>query len=412
MTENELRGLIHDWPFWARENQLPPDSDWQVWLFLGGRGAGKTRAGAEWVRQQVRCGCQRIGLIAPTLNDAREVMIAGASGLVGLGLPDERPFYESSRRRLVWPNGAQGFVFSAEDPDSLRGPQFDAAWADEFAAWSYPQATLDTLRMGLRLGEQPRLVVTTTPRPIPALKALVKAPGVVLTRAATRDNSAHLAAGFVEAMTHAYGGSLLGRQELDGLLIEDPEGALWTRRDIENACGGSTVDPQRIIVAVDPPATGHDRSDECGIIVAGALGEGSDRIAIILADRSFGPAKPATWAEAVGAAYEGFEADCVVAESNQGGDMVASVLKATRTGLPVKLVRASRGKRARAEPVAALYAAGRVKHAGRFPALEDQMCAFGSPDAGRKSPDRVDALVWAVSELLMTSNAAPRLRQM
>jgi len=412
MTESELRNLIHDWPFWARANQIPPDSDWLVWLFLGGRGAGKTRAGAEWVRQQVEAGCRRIGLIAPTLNDAREVMIGGASGLATIGHPDDRPAYESSRRRLVWPNGAQGFVFSAEDPDSLRGPQFDAAWADEFAAWSYPQATLDTLRMGLRLGDRPRLVVTTTPRPIPALKVLVKAPGVLTTHAATQENTAHLANGFVEAMTHAYGGSLLGRQELDGVLIEDPEGALWTRRDIENACGAETVDPQRIIVAVDPPATGHDRSDECGIIVAGALGEGSNRIAIILADRSFGPAKPAVWAEAVGAAFDGFEADCVVAESNQGGDMVASVLKATRTGLPVKLVRASRGKRARAEPVAALYAAGRVKHAGRFPALEDQMCAFGAPDAMIKSPDRVDALVWAVSELLMTSHAAPRLRQM
>jgi phage terminase large subunit-like protein len=199
MTESGLRNLIHDWPFWARANQLPPEGAWLVWLFLGGRGAGKTRAGAEWIRQQVQAGCRRIGLIAPTLNDAREVMIGGASGLATIGHPDDRPAYEISRRRLVWPNGAQGFVFSAEDPDSLRGPQFDAAWADEFAAWSYPQATLDTLRMGLRLGDQPRLVITTTPRPIPALKALVKAPGIVTTQAATQDNAAYLANGLDEA---------------------------------------------------------------------------------------------------------------------------------------------------------------------------------------------------------------------
>jgi phage terminase large subunit-like protein len=404
--------LFDDWPFWARSEQIPPDGSWNVWLFLGGRGAGKTRAGAEWIRTQIAAGCRRIGLIAPTLSDAREVMIGGPSGLARIGQEDERPRFESSRRRLVWPNGAEGYVFSAEDPDSLRGPQFDAAWADEFAAWSYPQETLDTLRMGLRLGEKPRLMVTTTPRPIPALKALVGQTDIALTRAATADNAACLADGFVAAMQSSYGGSLLGRQELDGILIEDPDGALWTRKDIESACGGETVDPQRIIVAVDPPATGQARADECGIIVAGVSGEGRDRTAIILADRSFGPAKPSAWAEAVAAAFDGFEADYVVAEANQGGDMVASVLKAARPGLPVKLVHASRGKRTRAEPVAALYSAGRVRHAGRFPALEDQMCAFGAPDANIKSPDRVDALVWAVSELLLNRPGAPRLRRL
>lgn len=412
LTEAEREALLHDWPFWARAPQLSPAGDWSIWLFLGGRGAGKTRAGAEWIRHQVERGTSRIALIAPTLNDAREVMINGPSGLRHLGPKTAWPVFESSRRRLSWPNGAEGYVFSAEDPDSLRGPQFEAAWADEFAAWSYPQETLDTLMMGLRLGEKPRLMVTTTPRPIPALKALVKRPGVALTRSATSDNSANLAESFLPAMRAAYGGSLLGRQELEGLLIEDPQGALWTRKDIENACRDDPVDPQRIIVAVDPPATGHDRSDECGIIVAGASGEGSDRTASILADRSFGPAKPSAWAEAVVTAFDGFEADCIVAESNQGGDMVGAVLKAVRPGLPVKLVRASRGKRARAEPVAALYSAGRVRHAGRFPALEDQMCAFGSPEAGSQSPDRVDALVWAVTDLLMTQRGLPRMRQL
>ncbi len=339
-------------------------------------------------------------------------MIGGPSGLRNIGPEAERPNYEPSRRRLIWPNGAEGYVFSAEDPDSLRGPQFDTIWADEFAAWSYPQETLDTLLMGLRLGDDPRLTITTTPRPIPALKALVKRPGVSMTRSTSAENAGNLAAGFIPAMQAAYGGSLLGRQELDGVLIEDPQGALWTRNDIENACSDAPVDPQRIVVAVDPPATGHDRSDECGIIVAGASGEGSDRIASVLADRSFGPAKPSAWADAVAAAFDGFEADCVVAESNQGGDMVAAVLKAGRPDLPVKLVRASRGKRARAEPIAALYSAGRVKHSGRFAALEDQMCAFGSPEAGSQSPDRVDALVWGITDLMMTPQSAPRLRQL
>lgn len=408
--ETRARVLNKDWLFWAQTGQLPPEGDWSIWLFLGGRGAGKTRAGAEWIRAQVAAGKRRIALIAPTLNDAREVMINGPSGLRHVGRDEDRPVYESSRRRLVWPNGAEGYVFSAEDPDSLRGPQFSIAWGDEFAAWSHPQATLDTLLMGLRLGESPQLALTTTPRPIPAVKTLVKRHGVAITHAATIENTANLAEAFLPAMQAAYGGSLLARQELEGLLIEDPEGALWTRKDIENACCPGPVDPQRIIVAVDPPATGHDRSDECGIVVAGASGEGGDRTAIILADRSFGPAKPSAWAEAVGAAFDGFEADCVVAESNQGGDMVAAVLRAARPGLPVKLVRASRGKRARAEPVAMLYAAGCVRHAGRFPALEDQMCAFGSPEAGSQSPDRVDALVWAVTELLMTPRGAPRLR--
>jgi len=404
--------LDHDWPFWAHSGQLPPDGGWNIWLFMGGRGAGKTRAGAEWIRARIESGCRRIGLVAPTLNDAREVMIGGPSGLANIGPPDHRPRFESSRRRLIWPNGAEGYVFSAEDPDSLRGPQFDTAWADEFAAWSYPQATLDTLRMGLRLGTEPRLVMTTTPRPIPALKALTGQADVAITHTPTRENAGNLAAGFVAAMQASYGGSLLGRQELDGILIEDPEGALWTRKDIENACGGETADPHRIIVAVDPPATGQVHADECGIIVAGASGEGRDRTAIILADRSFGPAKPSAWAEAVAAAFDGFEADCVVAEANQGGDMVGAVLKAARPGLPVRLVHASRGKRIRAEPVAALYSAGRVKHAGRFTALEDQMCAFGAPASRLKSPDRVDALVWAVSELLLNRPGLPRLRHL
>lgn len=221
---------LHDWNQWARGEQLPPPGDWRIWLFLGGRGAGKTRAGAEWVRAQVAAGARRIALVGPAFQDVREVMLGGPSGLLALGPEPERPSYEVSRRRVVWPGGAVGYAFSAEDPDGLRGPQFDAAWADEFAAWARPQDTLDMLRLGLRLGADPRLVITTTPRAIAAVKSLIDAPGVVVTRLATVGNRHNLAPGFVEAMEAQYAGSHLARQELDGVLVEDPEGALWTRR--------------------------------------------------------------------------------------------------------------------------------------------------------------------------------------
>lgn len=379
---------------------------------MGGRGAGKTRAGAEWVAGQVRAGKRRIALVAPTLGDAREVMIEGPSGLARIGMRAERPRFEVSRRRLVWPCGALGYVFSAEDPDSLRGPQFDCAWADEFAAWARPQAALDNLQLGLRLGDNPQLAITTTPRPIPALKRLLKSPGLAISRAATFSNTANLAPGFFEAVQAAYGGSRLGRQELDGELIEDPPGALWTRAQIEGAIVSSAGAFDRIVVAVDPPASAKPGSDECGIVIAGARGSGTTRNAIVLADHSFGPASPEAWAGVVARAYEEFEADAVIAEANQGGDMVASVLKAAHAALPVKLVRASRGKHVRAEPVAALYAARRVTHAGRFPALEDQMCGFGAPGGSNNSPDRVDALVWAVTALLLNMPGTPRLRRL
>jgi len=413
LSEAELAQMCRDWALWKPSRaQIPPEGDWLIWLFLGGRGAGKTRAGAEWVRGVVEGGAQRIALVAPTFNDVREVMIEGPSGLMNIGPEAGRPRYEVSRKRVVWPGGAVGYAFSAEDADGLRGPQFDFAWGDEIAAWSNPQRVIDTLRMGLRLGDHPRLMLTTTPRPIPALKRLVKQAGVQLSHQPTADNAANLAPGFLDAMTAAYGGSALGRQEIEGILIDDPPGALWTRGQVE-ACFAETVpDLDRIVVAVDPPASGGPRSDECGIVVAGAAGEGPGRRGVVLADMSFGPAMPADWAARVASAFDSFSADSVIAEANQGGEMVRSVLKAADAALPVRLVHATRGKHVRAEPVAALYAAGRVKHAGRFAALEDQMCAFGSPEAGGTSPDRVDALVWALTDLLVGTRGAPRMRWM
>lgn len=410
LSREELLDRQADFLLKTADAQYAPPGDWLIWLFLGGRGAGKTRAGAEWVRLQIEAGAGRIALVAPTFNDVREVMIEGPSGLIATSPPWNRPRYEASRKRLVWESGAVGYGFSAEDPDGLRGPQFSCGWGDEFAAWAQPKKTLDTLRMGLRLGEMPRLMLTTTPRPIPDLKSLVTAKDVAVTHQPTSANAENLASGFLAAMEAAYGGSTLGRQEIEGLLIDDPPGALWTRGQVEAAMADSVPAFDRLVVAVDPPASGGPRSDECGIVVAGATGEGPARRAYVLADLSFGPAMPADWAGRVASAYAQYAADAVIAEANQGGEMVRSVLKAADAGLPVRLVRASRGKHVRAEPVAALYAAGRVRHAGRFPALEDQMCAFGAPEGPGGSPDRVDALVWAVTDLMLGTRAEPRMR--
>ncbi|WP_244499417.1 DNA-packaging protein [Rhizobium sp. AC44/96] len=401
-----LAGL---WEFNARPEQLPPPGDWRIWLILGGRGCGKTRAGAEWVHAIASAGRRsdlRIALIAETLGDAREVMIDGISGICRIARRC-RPEFEISRRRLVWPNGAVAQIFSSEDPESLRGPQFHFAWCDELAKWKHGQETWDMLQFGLRLGSHPRQLVTTTPRPVPLLKALIADTGTRLTRMSTLANAANLAPGFIDALAHRYGGTRLGRQELDGELIEDRDDALWRREMIEAATIRLTGEIRRIVVAVDPPAAAGAHSC-CGIVVAGV--EASGR-AVVLADCSIEGASPAGWASAVVRAYRRFSADRVVAEINQGGDMVASMLKSIDESLPVSTVRATRGKYLRAEPVAALYEQGRVAHAGRFVALEDQMCDFG-PDglSSGRSPDRLDALVWALTALMLEGNGEPRVR--
>jgi len=400
-----LEYLEHDFSLWARPEQRPPEGDWRVWLFLGGRGAGKTRAGAEWIAEQVRRGARRVALVAPDLGDAREVMIDGPSGLRHVGQPGSRPEFESSRRRLVWPNGAVGYAFSAADPDSLRGPQFECAWADELSSWPCEAAAFDMLRLGVRLGASPRICATTTPKPVEAIKRLMGEDGVTVTRAATRANAANLAPGFVAAMEAAYGATRLARQELDGELVEDLDDALWTRAGVDAALRRCGDDPDLVLVGVDPPA--GSLRDECGIIVAGASGAGERRAGVVLDDRSL-RARPERWARAVAEAAADHDAAHVVAEANQGGDMVRAVLQAAAADLPVRLVHASRGKRARAEPIAALYAAGRIRHVRRLPELEDQMCRFGASGV-TSSPDRVDALVWVMSAL-MAPAPAPRMR--
>ena len=381
---------------------------------LGGRGAGKTRLGAEWVNGHVRGFAPfsltrygQLALVAETLGDAREVMIEGPSGIATTARGD-RPRYEAGRRRLVWPSGAVAQVFSAEDPDSLRGPQFEAAWCDEIAKWRHAQETYDMLQFALRIGERPKQLITTTPKPVPIIRRLLDDPAMIVRRLRTRDNAGNLAPGFIAALEERYGGTRLGRQEIDGELIEDRPDALWRRAELEAFTGGAAQELKRIVVAVDPSATGKARSSACGIIVAGATGDGG---AVVLADGTIAASSPSEWAAKAVGFYHRYEADVIVAEVNQGGDMVATVIGMVDAGVPVKPVRANRGKWLRAEPVAALYEQGRVRHAQRLPELEDEMCDFG-PDglSGGRSPDRVDALVWAVTELLIAGRGRPRVR--
>jgi phage terminase large subunit-like protein len=413
LSRDELLILRHLWPFYARLSQLPPPTRWRTWLILGGRGSGKTRAAAEWVREQMESATySRMALIGPTFADVRDVMVEGESGLQAIATPADRPKYEVSRRRLVWPNGGHALLFSAEDPDSLRGPQFDGAWGDELAAWPKPDAIFATLRPALRLGRKPKLVLSTTPRPIPALKALLDDPSCAVTRSATADNEHFLSEGFVEDLTARWHGSIWARQELDGELIEDPAGALWDRQAIALARATAFEGGyDRIVVAVDPPVSLGEKADLCGIIVAAAGGHGHSRRAIVLADLSEQGLSPKQWADKVAKTYSQFSANLIVAEANQGGEMVRAVLRLAAPEAPIRLVHASHAKRARAEPVALLYAQGRVSHSGHFQALEDQMCSFGAPGFSG-SPDRVDALVWALTDLILDQGAQPSARNL
>ncbi len=415
LSEAEARRLL-TLPFLheARASQRPPPGSWRTWLFMGGRGSGKTRAGAEWARFAAMFGRnRRLALVGPTLSDVREVMIEGPSGLRRLEsrFCDGPPRYESSRRRLTFPNGAEAFAFSAEDPDSLRGPQFDAAWCDELAAWAYPDQTWDMLQMALRLGRRPRAMVTTTPRPIALVRRLVADPACAVTRSATADNAANLAPGFVDALAERYGGTSLGRQELDGELLDAPEGAIWSRAMLAACrCGaGAVPGVDHTLVAIDPPAGAAPSSDACGIIAAGGYWQDGRRHAVILADDSARGLRPLAWARQAVALAERVGAYAIVAEANQGGAMVEEVLRSAGCLLPVRLVHARLGKRERAGPVAALYEQGRVAHAAAFPALEDEMASFGS-DGFTGSPDRLDALVWAVWALVIEARDGPRLR--
>ena len=395
-----MRERVPQWADMARPEQLPPAGDWTTWLFMAGRGAGKTRAGSEWVHQQVRDGAKRIALVGATASDCRDVMVEGESGLLATASPMDMPVYEPSRRRLTWPNGAIASTYSAEEPDRLRGPQHDAAWCDELAAWRHA-AAWPMMLLGLRLGESPRALVTTTPRPTKLVKELIGQPTTVVTRGSTYDNRENLAPSFLDSIIKRYENTRLGRQELQGEIIEDVEGALWTLMMLDELRVDEPPDLERIVVAVDPAVSAHQDSDETGIV---AVGIGVDGEGYVLADRSCRLSTDGCGRRVVGA-YHDLEADRVVVESNQGGDLVVSLLATVDPSVPVKRIHASRGKRLRAEPVAALYEQARVHHVGVFPELEDQMMSFTGDSGG--ADDRVDALVHGLTEAVLDGAAGP-----
>ncbi|MEM7303632.1 MAG: terminase family protein [Pseudomonadota bacterium] len=407
--------LASYFPLWARAQQRPPLSDWTTWLVLGGRGAGKTRTGAEWIKG-VATGdphychqpCGRIALVGRTYSEAREVMVEGESGILAIHKASDRPSWIPSRRRLEWSNGAIASVYSSEDPEGLRGPQFGAAWCDDLAKWHQGEDAWEMLQFGLRLGEFPRQVVTTTPRPVKLLKRLIEDERTVVSRMRSSDNASNLAQGFLSRIVGHYKGTRLGRQELDGELIDDNPDALWDRDLIERLRVQHLDKRMRTVVAVDPPTTGTTSSDACGIVVATL---DSFRAAYVLDDCSLRAVSPTAWASAACEAFHRWQADCLLVESNQGGDMAEAVLRAVDPDVPVHQMHASRSKWLRAEPVAALYEQGRVRHVGCFPNLEDEMCNFGIDglSAGH-SPDRLDAMVWAVSNLMLLPQGKPKIR--
>ncbi len=365
----------------------------------------------EGRRRLLPGGARRVALVAETIDQAREVMVFGDSGIMAISPPGQRPAWVPGRRMLIWPNGAQAQLFSAHDPESLRGPQFDAAWVDELAKWRKADATWDMLQFGLRLGDRPRVCVTTTPRRITLLRDLLDRDSTVMTHAPTQANRANLAASFLSEIAARYAGTSLGRQEIDGALLTDVDGALWGVEQLLACQVESPPDLTRIVVAIDPPGSSHAGSDACGIIVAGVCVDGPVQSwrAHVLEDASIGAARPTDWARAAIAAMQRHGADRLVAEVNQGGDMVEAVIRQIDPLVSYRSVHASRGKVARAEPVAALYEQGRVGHARGLGALEDQMCQMTTAGfAGRGSPDRVDALVWALHDLLIEPAATWR----
>jgi len=397
LSEDDALALLHDWRnFNARPEQVAPDGEWDIWAIIAGRGFGKTRAGSEWVREQVKSGRKRIALIAETQRDLEQVIVEGDSGILAVCPPDERPTYTKKPVKLLFPNGAVALGYNGTEPDQLRGPQFDAAWCDELAKWRYARETWDQLQFALRLGDDPRVLVTTTPRPIELIKSIVSGGDgrVKVTSGRTADNFLNLAPAFVDKLTKKYGGTRLGRQELEAEILGDLPGALWSMTTLDTY-RKKTAECDRIVVAVDPAASNNPDSDEHGIIVAGREGQEGR----ILEDATM-QGSPTEWARRTVSLYRSWQADAVVVEVNQGGDMVKHTLLTIDPHVNVIEVRASRGKHVRAEPIAALYEQGRIAHVGAFPELESQMTQMtihGFEGVG--SPDRVDALVWALSEL-------------
>ena len=425
LTDVLLIALPYLFDQWALPHQLAPGGDWRSWIILGGRGAGKTRAGAEWVRSQVEGSlpmdtgaARRVALLGETYDQVRDVMILGDSGILACSPPDRRPTWKAGERKLIWANGATAQAFSAHDPEALRGPQFDAAWADELAKWKKARSSWDMLQFALRLGQDPRMCVTTTPRNVPVLREILGLSSTVQTHAPTEANRANLAPSFLAEVRRRYSGTRLGQQELDGVLLSDIEGALWTDDMLQSALVDHAPALDRVVVAVDPAVSAGKGSDACGIVVVGASlqGPAQDWRAYVLADRTVQGVGPLIWAQAAIATMQEFRADRLVAEVNQGGALVETVLRQVDPLVPYKSLHASRGKSARAEPVAALYEQGRVHHLPGLGDLEQQMSQM-TPQGfqGGGSPDRVDALVWALHDLIIQPASIlqrPRLRML
>jgi len=401
----EVRAALRwHWPFWARPNQLAPDGDWRTWLILAGRGFGKTEAGAQWIRQRVESGARSIALVAETQKDLEEVMVAR---ILRISPPDMMPKVRYKPVRIVWPNGAEALGYNGTEPDQLRGPEFDTAWVDELAKYRYARELWDMLQFTMRSGDDPRVLATTTPRPIPVLREIMANPSTIITRGSTMDNKDNLAEAFIDAVVSKYAGTRLGRQELDGEILDDVPGALWTRAMLERAVYDDPPEMSRVVVAVDPSGTDgeSDDGDEVGIVV---VGRGIDGRGYVLEDLTC-KLSPDGWARRACEAYHRWGADRLVAERNFGGAMVKSVIRTADKSVAFKEVTASRGKTARAEPVSALYEQGRVSHVRGLTELEDQMTLMTMAGyAGEGSPDRVDAAVWGVTEVML-SHMAPKI---
>ena len=421
LTTAQQEELKYLWEFWARPNQLEPQGkDWDLWIFNAGRGSGKTRSGAEWVRHRVKAGDKRIACVAPTKGDIRRVMVEGESGLLNVcwkkdktyrGTPIGYPEWSPTNSTLVWENGAVAQFFSAEDPDRLRGPQFHSSWTDEVSSWRNQQDVWDMLMFCLRLGRHPRVMVTTTPKPTKLMRYLLKHPKATISTGSTFDNAENLAGTYLEAVKTAYEGTRLGRQELYAEILEEAEGALWTTETLDNAL----YEPQdrddfirslqRIVVSVDPAITANAESDMTGIIVAGIDVNGTGYILEDATERL----SPQGWASKAISLYNKYSADRIVAERNQGGEMVRRTLEAEDETVPIRLVHASRGKYARAEPISALYEQGKVKHLRGLDELETQMRTW-EPLGSIGSPDRLDACVWALTDLMLHGVLKPTLQ--
>jgi len=405
LSQKEAESLLYDWGAWARPNQLPPNWDWYIWLILSGRGFGKTRTGNELVIKWARQGYSPIALIGQTKADVRDTLVeVGDSSILKISPPWFYPEYEPSKRRVIWPNGVLGIIYSGDEPDQLRGPQHAKALVDEISKYKYPQDTWDNLMFGLRIGSNPQAVVATTPRPIKLIKTLLKDPKTAITRGHTMDNKANLAPSFLKYIVEKYQGTRLGRQELDGEVLDDNPDALWKRDRIDELRVRQHPDLTRVVVAIDPAASDNPESAETGIIVAGIAMFNGQLHGYILDDLTI-RSSPSGWATAAVTGYYKHKADRIVGEVNNGGDMVEHTVRTVDKNASYKAVHASRGKAVRAEPVSALYEQGRVHHVGFFAELEDQLCEWVP---GGTSPDRLDALVWALTELMIEESKPPK----